>query len=231
MKTRMLRLAALSLVLAAGDRAPGTTAAGAFEAADGRASPVPAAETAADPPAFAERLVEGRDLVEGQPAEFRAPRIQQDTPPRPNEVGREGKGRGTWEDHFLLEAVWVIFRYGWWSLACGLALSSVMVVWGSRRVHRRARLTVLAAATLVLWIALVVGVEYGYATWQGVPDPPEEAFSDTGGPGAVLLAGWLPSLVVLGMAHLVLRRRWRASPAGATPSPGTPTGSDRPGVD
>ena len=66
-------------------------------------------------------------------------------------------------DHFLLEAVWVLFAYGWPSVACGLAISLVMVIWGSRRVRHGSRMAVLAAATLVLWIALIVGIEYGYS--------------------------------------------------------------------
>ena len=108
-------------------------------------------------------------------------------------------------DHFLLEAVWVIWTYGRASLICGLVISLVMVFWGSRRMRRRLRMAALATATLVLWIALIVGVTYGYNAWQSIPDPPEEAFSDTGGPGSVLLAGWLPSSVVLGIVHLILR--------------------------
>jgi|GEM_PF-3050166 len=108
-------------------------------------------------------------------------------------------------DHFLLEAIWVLFAYGWPSLACGLTLSSVMVIWGSRREYRRSRMAVLAAATLVLWIALFVGVDSGYRAWQSIPNPPEEAFSDTGGPFSFLFAGWFPSLILLSFLHLVLR--------------------------
>ena len=109
-------------------------------------------------------------------------------------------------DHFLLEAIWVLFTYGWPSLACGLAISTVMVLWGSRRVHRRSRMAVLAAAILVLWIALFIGVDSGYRAWQSLPNPPKEAFSDTGGPFSFLFAGWLPSLIILSSLHLALRR-------------------------
>ena len=129
-------------------------------------------------------------------------------------------------DHFLLEAVWVLFTYGWPSLACGLAISSVMVIWGSRRVRRRSRMAVLAATTLVLWIALIVGVEYGYNAWQSIPNPPEEAFSDTGGPFFVLFAGWLPILIMLGIVHLFLRRCWRNLASRPTPSLGSPSSSE-----
>jgi len=114
-------------------------------------------------------------------------------------------------DHFLLEAVWVICTYGWPSVTCGLVISSAMIIWGSRRVRRSSRKAVLAAAVVVLWLALIVGVETGYHAWQSIPNPPEEAFSDTGGPFVVLFLGWLPSLVVLGIEHLLLRLCWRSA--------------------
>lgn len=107
--------------------------------------------------------------------------------------------------NFLHEAVWVLRTYGAPYLAGGLAISCVMVLWGSRRVRRVSRMAFLVAAILVLWLAMIVGVEVGYHSWQTSPNPPEEAFSDTGGPGITLLLGWLPGLVVLGIAHLLLR--------------------------
>jgi hypothetical protein len=110
-------------------------------------------------------------------------------------------------DHFLREAVWVLFTYGWPYLAGGLAISALMVLWGSRCKRRCSRKTVLTAAVIVLWLALIVGVETGYHAWQTTPNPPKEAFSDTGGPAVVLFLGWLPGLVVLGIEHLALRRR------------------------
>lgn len=108
-------------------------------------------------------------------------------------------------DHFIIEAFWVVFTYGWVSLACGLALSVALVVWGSRRKQIRSRMAVLAAAILLLWIALIVGVEYGYNAWQSIPNPPDAAFSDTGGPFFMLFLGWLPSFVLVWIGHLVLR--------------------------
>lgn len=122
-------------------------------------------------------------------------------------------------DHFLLELVWVIFTYGWKPLVIGLTLSLFLVLWGSKRVHLLSRLTVLAVATLGLWIAIVVGTELGYHTWQCLPDPPDEAFSDTGGPLVSLFLGWLPSLVLLGLAHGLFRL------ARGRPNPPSPPGA------
>ena len=128
------------------------------------------------------------------------------------------------KDHFLLEALWVLCVYGWVSLACGLAASSAMLVWGARLVRRPWRMVVLATATLVLWIALFVGVDYGYGAWQRTPNPPAEAFSDTGGPFFMLFAGWVPSLCVLAPLHLLVRLCSRAFAHNPPPLPGRPSG-------
>ena len=71
-------------------------------------------------------------------------------------------------------------------------------------------MALLGTAVLILWIGLILGVETGYSAWQGIPDPPEEAFSDTGGPFFILFMGWFPSLVLLGAIHLLLRQCWAA---------------------
>ena len=53
---------------------------------------------------------------------------------------------------------------------------------------------------------LILGVETGYSVWQSIPEPPPEAFSDTGGPFVVLFMGWFPALVLLGGVHFLLCR-------------------------
>ena len=50
-----------------------------------------------------------------------------------------------------------------------------------------------------------MGVERGYSIWQSLPNPPDEAFSDTDA-AAGLFLGWLPSLVFLGCLHALLIR-------------------------
>lgn len=110
---------------------------------------------------------------------------------------------------FLLESFWILCTYGAKYSGCGLALSSLLVIWGFRRVRRGARMAVPGAASLVLWLGLFLGVESGYYSWKSIPDPPSEAFSDTGGPFFILFLGWLPSLVLLGIGHLLLRHCWR----------------------
>ena len=111
--------------------------------------------------------------------------------------------------YFITEALWVVFTYGFKYTVCGLAISSLMVLWGAFRKRIGWRIAFLGAATLVLWFAMFVAVESGCRAWQCIPNPPEDAYSDTGGPFYILFLGWQPSLVILGIQHLLLRLCWR----------------------
>lgn len=116
----------------------------------------------------------------------------------------------------LLEAAWVLVVYGWWSLLIGVAVAVGLVGLGSGLRRRGAREVLLVAAVVTLWIAIFLGVDDGYRTWQQTPDPPDEAFSDTGGPFGAMVAGWVPALAVLWPLHLwlvhVRRGRGRNTP-------------------
>jgi hypothetical protein len=111
-------------------------------------------------------------------------------------------------NHFLLETIWVICSYGIRYFAWGLAISFLLLIFSSICSRLVLRLAFLGTAILVLWIAMFVGAEVGYNDWQGIPNPPDEAFSDTG-PIFFLLAGWLPSLALLVPIHLALRFCWQ----------------------
>lgn len=113
------------------------------------------------------------------------------------------------DNHFLVETIWVICTYGGRILAWGLAISFLILIVGSGCARRILRLAFLAVAVFVLWVAMWVSAEYGYNAWQSIPDRTDEAFSDTG-PIFFLLAGWLPSLAILGSAYLMLRLCWQA---------------------
>ena len=92
-------------------------------------------------------------------------------------------------------------------LGVGLALAVFIVIAGSRSSVTAIRLGLLAIATLALWFSSVISVEVGYSVWQSTPDPPDDAFSDT---GAIfwLVAGWLPSGLLLGALYRLLRGVW-----------------------
>jgi len=64
----------------------------------------------------------------------------------------------------------------------------------------------LAFGTFAFWAGLFFGSDLGYRVWQGSPDPPPEAFSDTFPMGA-LLFGWFRAGMfcgsVFGLAWLI----------------------------
>lgn len=103
--------------------------------------------------------------------------------------------------NFFIETVWVMFTYGGKFLAIGIVPFVAMVFWASRCEKRRARFPILFVSMVVLWVSMFIAADSGYRAWQSIPNPPEEAFSDTG-PILFLVLGWLPSL---GIALLLLR--------------------------
>jgi len=106
------------------------------------------------------------------------------------------------------EVIHVLYTYGMRYVVCGLAASLVIVLWGSRRARPGLRIAALAVAVIGLWAGLFAGVDQGYRAWQSIPNPPEEAFSDTGGPFTVLFLGWVPCAFLLSSVHLLLRMFW-----------------------
>lgn len=100
-----------------------------------------------------------------------------------------------------------MLTYGAKYLEGGLAIAVFIVIAGSRSSVTAIRLGLLAMATFALWFSTVISVEVGYSVWQSMPDPPDDAFSNT---GAIfwLVAGWLPSGLLLGALYRILRVAW-----------------------
>lgn len=93
------------------------------------------------------------------------------------------------------------------------------------------RIPLLLVGTLCAWAGLFFASEKYFRVWQSSPDPPDEAFADTGPIGA-LLAGWIPGGLLVGVvfaaALLVLawrRRGARRSGSVPEPVPGSGPGS------
>ena len=116
----------------------------------------------------------------------------------------------------LHEAFWVMGTYGATYASAGLLIALVLVVFGARRKRWLAGVAILLLAVLVLWIALFLSVDSGYRAWQSTSDPPEEAFSDTGGPFFFLFFGWLPSAAFLAPAFLLLSFSFRWAKSSRT---------------
>ncbi len=104
-------------------------------------------------------------------------------------------------DNVLFEPIWVLFAYGLKYLALGILFSVSVTVAGARISRLWSRMALLMLGILVLWIAMFLGVDRGYAAWQSSAAPPDEAFSDTGGPFAFLFAGWIPSGLILTLIY------------------------------
>lgn len=78
-------------------------------------------------------------------------------------------------------------------VGCAIATTASLVAGWMRGCLWPGALLLLGA--LAFWISLFFGSASGYSAWQSMPDPPEEAFSDTAVAGA-LLFGWFPGGLV-----------------------------------
>jgi chromate transport protein ChrA len=107
----------------------------------------------------------------------------------------------------LEEMLWVMWTYGLQFAVGGLLAALLITIWSSSQANSGLRMGGLVFATLALWFGLFLAVDSGYRSWQGIPNPPEEAFSDTGGPFFMLFLGWLPSAILVGLFLLVLASR------------------------
>ena len=129
------------------------------------------------------------------------------------------------KDHFLLETIWILCSYGAGYSLGSLLIALLLVAWGSGRKRVGVRMALLGTAVLILWIGLILVAKQARVLWQGIPEPPQEAFSDTGEPFVVLFMGWFPALVLLGGVHFLLCRcRLKLGPSAAGHPSGTPPG-------
>lgn len=47
---------------------------------------------------------------------------------------------------------------------------------------------------LALWAGLLLGSDLYFMVWQAMPNPPDQAYSDSG-PSLLVIAGWIPGTV------------------------------------
>lgn len=94
----------------------------------------------------------------------------------------------------------------------GAALGVVAALLAARNRSWFGRIPLLLVGTLCAWAGLFFASEKYFRVWQSSPDPPDEAFADTGPIGA-LLAGWIPGgllvgvVFALGLLFFAWRRR------------------------
>ena len=120
------------------------------------------------------------------------------------------------------KTVWVMFRYGEPRyMAWGMAISSLIAFWASRRMRLSFHIALLVAATVPLWIAMYRAADSGYRNWQGSANAPAEAYADTG-PIFFLIAGWLPSWGIVYLLLLLFQRFFPRLPGSPRPLPSHP---------
>lgn len=90
-------------------------------------------------------------------------------------------------------------------LAAGLAIGIVASVLAGRNRSLVAVAFLLLAGTLAIWIGLFMAVDDGYRSWQRMPDPPDEAFSDGPAPIAAFLLGWVPAGTATALVFMAAR--------------------------
>lgn len=121
------------------------------------------------------------------------------------------------------KTVWVMFRYGEPGyMALGMAISSLIAFWASRRMRLSFHMVLLVAATLPLWIAMYGAADSGYRSWQGSANAPAEAYADTG-PIFFLIAGWVPSWGIVYLLLLLFQRIFPRPPVPPPALPSTPS--------
>ena len=86
----------------------------------------------------------------------------------------------------------------------GLSVGLVGVVMAVRNRDWWGRISILGASVLSTWAGIAMGVDHGFRVWQSAPNPPDEAFADGAKAMFAVLAGWLPSGVVVGIVFAVL---------------------------
>jgi hypothetical protein len=107
----------------------------------------------------------------------------------------------------------------------GAALGVVAALLAARNRSWFGRIPLLLVGTLCVWAGLFFASEKFFRVWQASPDPPDEAFADTGPLGA-LLAGWIPGgllvLVVFAAGRLFFAWRRRVALRAIVPPSPTP---------
>ena len=110
----------------------------------------------------------------------------------------------------------VLWKYQRLPALVGMTVASALAIGACRMDRTGVRMICLSLAVLVAWATLFLGVDAGYRAWQGTPNAPEEAFSDSAGPFVFLFLGWVPALIfvtgVVALSGLFARRESSGAP-------------------
>ncbi|MCP4835225.1 MAG: hypothetical protein GY895_10730 [Phycisphaera sp.] len=84
-------------------------------------------------------------------------------------------------------ALWTLFGVGFGVALLACILAAVNRSW-------LGRIPLLLVGILALWAGLLLGSDGYFRVWQAMPNPPDEAFSDSG-PSFLLIVGWIPGTI------------------------------------
>ena len=106
--------------------------------------------------------------------------------------------------------VWHMFRYGDPKcMALGLAISTLIAFWASRRMRRSFRVMLIAAAIPSLWSAMYITASAAHRPVRG---------ADTG-PIFFLVAGWVHSWGIVFLLMVLFQRIFPIPPVSPPPLP------------
>lgn len=114
----------------------------------------------------------------------------------------------------VTKTVWYMFRYGDPKyMAGGMAISTLIAFWASRRMRRSFHVALIVAAILSLWCAIYMAADSGYRNCGDTADT---------GPIFFLIAGWLPGWGIVHLLVLLFQRILPRSPVSPPPLPSYP---------
>lgn len=95
------------------------------------------------------------------------------------------------------------------SLAGGCLVGGALAWFAATRKSLFVCLPLLLFAVIAVWFSLAAGMHFGYGAWQGIDNPPEEAFADGADLTGSILFGWMPSGIFCALVFVLTRVVWR----------------------
>ncbi len=89
-------------------------------------------------------------------------------------------------------------------LSAGGAAALTSLCLGVFRFRILGQLLCLLVAFLALWASLIIGVHEAYGAWQGMDNPPDEAFADGAKLTGSVLFGWMICAPACALAWLAI---------------------------
>ena len=89
-------------------------------------------------------------------------------------------------------------------LSAGVAVALAILSLGVFRFRAIGQIFCLLVAFLAVWASLIFGVGAAFDAWQGMVNPPDEAFADGAQLTGSVMFGWMASAPACALAWLIL---------------------------